>query len=263
VSYFLIANWIDYLIFKLALRTAGFTVQDIAHSMSLPPGAPFSTGAIIMLAVVRPVVSTLIIFGGGAVVIASLGLQSWAAFAAFAYYFLLTQRCCLVGRRYSLNVAGWAMVITIIAVIVIYYAKPWRTPESTGLFAQTREELHEVYLPSKYPVLLSHIEEHGALDVEWISRTGASRYMHIWLGPGNSVILTTAIPMGDTLTATDDTVLVTVTMTDEGADGTLDHVLFSYPDGTTDVPDVEENEGLRLFWDQCLSVAFALGDPFR
>ena len=79
-----------------------------------PKGAVFN--------IIRPMVSTLIIFGGGAIVIGWLSLGFWEAAASFAYFFGLTTLACLPGRKHSLCVAGSTVLFTVICVVLLYNA---------------------------------------------------------------------------------------------------------------------------------------------
>lgn len=116
VNFFVIGNLVDLALHNLGLKVAKPSGDELVDALQLQP----SRERHIILNIVRPVASTAIIFGGGAIVIGWLRLTFWGAVGSFAYFFFLTQMACLVGRKHSLNVAGWAMVVTMACVIVLY-----------------------------------------------------------------------------------------------------------------------------------------------
>lgn len=123
VLFFLVANLVDVAVFGLAFGK-GDPVTDLLA------GGPNPT-RVFMLNAVRPALLTLIIFGGGLLAIGLLGVGTWGSVAGGVWFFLLTQYACLAGRGASLNQAGWAMVITMAALIAAFVAmtRPTLTAE--------------------------------------------------------------------------------------------------------------------------------------
>lgn len=109
---FIVANIVDAIIFRLVAGPGDPMANILASGPS--PRRSF------VLNVIRPVVLTLIIFGGGLMTVALLGLGTAGIVAAGVWFFLLTQYVCLVGRTASLNQAGWAMVVTMAALIAAF-----------------------------------------------------------------------------------------------------------------------------------------------
>jgi hypothetical protein len=74
----------------------------------------------LILNIVRPVILTLVIFGGGMFAVAFLSFQTLGTVLSGIWFFFLTQYACLIGRKTSLYEAGWAMVITVGIIILVY-----------------------------------------------------------------------------------------------------------------------------------------------
>ena len=110
--YFVLARIVDGVIFRLAVGP-GDPFENILTTGPNPRRA-------LVLNVLRPVILTVIILGGGMVTVGLLGLTTLGVVLAGAWFFFLTQYACLVGRGASLNEAGWAMVVTIGIIIAAY-----------------------------------------------------------------------------------------------------------------------------------------------
>jgi hypothetical protein len=108
-----IANWVDGLIFRL-----GVGPEPMEWTLKVA-----SLKGDLLLNGVRPIVTTLIIFGGGMALVRIMSLSSLGAVLSGIWFFFLTQLACLVGRNgRSLNAAGWAMILTMLCVMVTYWA---------------------------------------------------------------------------------------------------------------------------------------------
>ncbi len=156
--YFVVANIIDGAIFRAAAGSAG-PFDDI------PGTRPAALNAIrrraLLLNVVRPAILTAIIFGGGALTIALLGLPILGAVLAGAWFFFLTQHACLIGRTGpSLNQAVWAMVTTVGVIIATYAAGHWSAEPS-----QKRKQAFNT-LVSSYGAYRGGRETEGRAGVE-------------------------------------------------------------------------------------------------
>ena len=112
--YFVLGRIVDSVIFRLAVG-AGDPFEKVLTTGPDPRRA-------FVLNLIRPVILTVIIFGGGMVTVGLLALPTLGAVLAGAWYFFLTQYACLAGRGTSLNQAGWAMVVTIGIIIAAYMA---------------------------------------------------------------------------------------------------------------------------------------------
>jgi hypothetical protein len=130
--HFVIANIIDGLVFRFIMACfsddadkalldalSSGNEKELIKAMMLKATMP-NRGLRFFLNIVRPVILTLIIFGGGMVTVGFLQLTTLGAVLAGLWFFFLTQIACLSGRQHSLNEAGWAMVITTIIVIIAY-----------------------------------------------------------------------------------------------------------------------------------------------
>ena len=116
INFLVISNLVDIALYKLGFALAKPSGDELIDALQLQP----SRERHLVLNVVRPIVSSLIIFGGGSIVVAWLGLAFWGAAVSFAYFFFLTQVACLAGRKLSLNIAGWAMVLTMVCILLAY-----------------------------------------------------------------------------------------------------------------------------------------------
>ncbi len=107
--FLIVGQCIDAVVYRIAVGPDDSITKIIATAPN--PRRRF------FLNILRPIISSVIIFGGGLLTIAYLGLGTWGAIGAGTWFFILTQVACLAGRRASLNEAGWAMVITIIVLL--------------------------------------------------------------------------------------------------------------------------------------------------
>jgi len=105
----------------------GQLVDSVVYRFAVGPGDPMTNILAdapnprrrFIINIVRPVLLSVIIFGGGLLMIAIMGFGIWGAISAGAWYFFLAQIACLAGRRASLNEARWTMIVTIIVLIAV------------------------------------------------------------------------------------------------------------------------------------------------
>jgi hypothetical protein len=132
-----------------------------------------------------------------------------------------------------------------------------------GRLAETREGFRSVDIPRYYPVLLEHIREHGPLSVNWVSQTGDVQGLRVWLGATGSVFVRTTVPTSERPDGSGPLRELIITMNDQDADGTVDRIEYRHADGTTEAPDPAGDTADQVFWDQCLAITFAYGEPFK
>lgn len=112
ILYIVVANLFDAAVFRSVVGRGDPLLNILTQGRN--PRRAF------VLNVVRPALLTFNIFGGGLLVMGLLDLSIWANLASGVWFFFLTQHACLIGRRASLNQAGWAMVITSAALIAVF-----------------------------------------------------------------------------------------------------------------------------------------------
>ena len=80
----------------------------------------FTKISLLIRNIVRPIISTLIIFGGGTLAIywTSVGIPN--TILSFVFYFGLTYLACMTGRTVTYFESGGAMIATMILILVLF-----------------------------------------------------------------------------------------------------------------------------------------------
>lgn len=124
--FFVIAEMVDRLVYAFIMVYLGDPNKAFLEAITSGDEKEFVKAMVpnhcrgFLLNIVRPVILTLIIFGGGMLTVSFLQLTTLGAVLAGLWFFFLTQIACLSGRKLSLNEAGCAMAITTIIVILAY-----------------------------------------------------------------------------------------------------------------------------------------------
>jgi hypothetical protein len=132
VCLFVIGSPIDSLLARFASRRLFSTLVD-SEVENDDRGLESETGHLqkkslirgpsFILNVLRPMVTTLIVMGGGAILLYYLKISFWGSVLAFAWFFILTRTACLGGRflRESRQIASISMLIVACLVLSVYY----------------------------------------------------------------------------------------------------------------------------------------------
>ena len=102
VNFLLIGNIVDSFVNSLADKFA------------------FTKISLLLRNIVRPIMSTLIIFGGGALAIHWTGIENQGIFLSFIYYFWLTYFACMIGRTVTYYQSGGAMILVMLLILALF-----------------------------------------------------------------------------------------------------------------------------------------------